>query len=263
MDVRAKVAMSIGVGALALGVVAFALSVPVLGIAAGVLAVAAAGCTVAIDADRRTALEDAATARADAERMRADLQALTAVFTPGGEESVAPAAAADPTAESDATPTDVEAVYEPISGLLDRRYFAVLVQQRVAAARRHLQPVSVAIFQIDPPRVGSPNTEEAMRVLGEVLRSTLRECDAVCSLGPSRAGAVLDGTAERGAVWATERVRNNLRAHPVGRSLTISTGIASYPTHALGASELLSLGTYALHAACRRGADSVEIAPAG
>jgi diguanylate cyclase (GGDEF)-like protein len=101
---------------------------------------------------------------------------------------------------------------------------------------------------------------KAMAALGEVIRDTLRECDAVCALGSNRAAAVLEGTAEQGAVWVSERVRHNLRAHPIGRSISVATGIASYPMHALGAPELVTLATEALQNARRRGSDSVEIA---
>lgn len=262
MDVRAKVALGIGVAGLALGVLAIAVPAPVLAPIAGALALVAGGLAISIASTMGQALRRAALDRAEAERTREELHELASVFNPDdGREDAGTRPAPGPMSGQlhEGLGASVP-VYEPISGLLDPRYFAVLVEQRVAAARRHLQPVSVAVFQLDAPHANGPTTTQSMQALGEVLRSTLRECDAVCSLGPARAGAVLDGTAEQGAVWATERVRTNLRNHAVGRSMTISTGIASYPTHALDAAALMTLSTHALHAACRRGADGVEIA---
>ena len=75
--------------------------------------------------------------------------------------------------------------------------------------------------------------------LGAVVRRTLRECDAACRIGDTMAAAVLEDTAEAGAVWAAERVRGTLHGSPVGDSLTISAGIACYPSHALNAPELV------------------------
>ena len=42
-----------------------------------------------------------------------------------------------------------EQAFDAATGLYDEQYFAVLVQQQVAAARRSLRPVSVIIFEID------------------------------------------------------------------------------------------------------------------
>ena len=42
-----------------------------------------------------------------------------------------------------------EHAFDAATGLYDEQYFAVLVQQQVAAARRSLRPVSVVIFEID------------------------------------------------------------------------------------------------------------------
>jgi two-component system cell cycle response regulator len=74
-------------------------------------------------------------------------------------------------------------------------------------------------------------------------------------------GAILEDTPESGAVWAAERVRGTLLGSPVGDALTISAGVACYPSHALGAAELVSQAGRALDEARRHGADRVEIAP--
>ena len=65
---------------------------------------------------------------------------------------------------------------------------------------------------------------QALGVVGDVVRRTLRESDAACRLGDLMVGAILEDTPEAGAVWAAERVRGTLlvepgrrRAHVVGR----------------------------------------------
>ena len=149
-----------------------------------------------------------------------------------------------------------------VTGLLDERFFAVLVQQRVAAARRQLQPVSVVLFELDGfTDVNEATRDSALGVLGDVMRSTLRECDTACRIGDAMAAAVLEDTTEAGAVWAAERVRGTLHGSPVGDSLTISAGVACYPSHALGAPELVAMAGQALDLARTRGRDHVEIAP--
>ena len=84
---------------------------------------------------------------------------------------------------------------------------------------------------------------------------------------PSVARALhLDAAQALGAqtiLFRNERVRGTLLGSPVGDSLTVSAGVACYPTHALGAAELVAQAGKALDEARRRGADRVETAPEG
>ena len=138
------------------------------------------------------------------------------------------------------------------------------MQQQVAAARRSLRPISVVIFEIDGLHGSDGITrDQALGVVGDVVRRTLRESDSACRLGELMIGAILEDTSETGAVWAAERVRGTLLGSPVGDSLTVSAGVACYPTHALGAAELVAQAGKALDEARRRGADRVETAPEG
>jgi two-component system cell cycle response regulator len=138
----------------------------------------------------------------------------------------------------------------------------VLVQQQVAAARRSLRPVSVVIFEVDAMQdEDGSRRDQALGVVGDVVRRTLRESDSACRLGDVMVGAILEDTPEAGAVWAAERVRGTLLTSPVGDALTLSAGVACYPTHALGAAELVQQAGRALEEARARGRDRVEMAP--
>jgi diguanylate cyclase (GGDEF)-like protein len=119
------------------------------------------------------------------------------------------------------------------------------------------------LFELDSfDGATSETRDQALSVLGDVVRQTLRECDIACRIGEVLAGVVLEDTAEAGAVWAAERVRGSLHGSPVGESLTISAGIACYPSHALGAPELVAMAGQALATARARGRDHVEVAQA-
>jgi len=105
--------------------------------------------------------------------------------------------------------------------------------------------------------------DQALTVLAAVAWRTMRESDAVFRLGADVALGVLVDTAEPGAVIVADRVRTSLRASPVGDSLTVSAGIACYPSHALDPVELVSRAGRALEAARAEGhaRDHVTIAP--
>jgi diguanylate cyclase (GGDEF)-like protein len=99
--------------------------------------------------------------------------------------------------------------------------------------------------------------------LGAVAWRTLRESDSVFRLGERVALGVLVDTSEDGAVIVAERVRASLRTSPVGDTLTVSAGIACYPTHALDSVELVSRAGRALETARADGptTDQVVVAP--
>ena len=150
---------------------------------------------------------------------------------------------------------------DPVTGLVDRSYFRVTLGQRVASARRHLQPLSLVVIELDGfERARPERRDQALRVLGAALRRTLRECDTACRYSDTAVAALLEDTPESGAASAAERVRKAVTGSPTGRSFTISAGIACYPSHALDAHDLLRRSVQALAAARAAGRDRVEIA---
>ncbi|MSO36846.1 MAG: diguanylate cyclase [Acidimicrobiia bacterium] len=158
-------------------------------------------------------------------------------------------------------PSMQASLHEIGSGLLDKQFFEVILQQRVATARRTLQPMSIILFELDDHHnVKDFDDRDRIGVLGETILRTLRECDIACQINDSIAAIILEDTAESDAVWAAERVRGSLFAITKSDSLTVSAGIACYPSHALYAPELVRRATDALTAALLNGRDRVEVA---
>lgn len=257
-DPRLVVAVSGGLAALAAGAVGVAASMPALAIVAGAAGVIAAVAAVALGAEARRNGDQLGAAESELATMRRELASINAVLQEESSRRAAEQELGPPIAVRDRN----EHAFDPATGLYDERYFAVLVQQQVAAARRSLRPVSVVIFEIDSMGEADPDTrQQALGVVGDVVRRTLRESDAACRLGDLMVGAILEDTPEAGAVWAAERVRGTLLASPIGDALTLSAGVACYPTHALGAAELVHQASVALDEARSRGRDRVELAP--
>ncbi|MGH9036007.1 MAG: GGDEF domain-containing protein, partial [Acidimicrobiia bacterium] len=150
---------------------------------------------------------------------------------------------------------------DSVTGLIDRAYFRVTLSQRVASARRQLQPLSLVLFELDDFEKARPDRRDrALRLLGAALRRTLRESDTACRYGDHAVAALLEDTPEAGAATAAERVRRAVTHTPTGRSFTLSAGIACYPSHALDAHDLLRRSVQALATARAAGRDRVEIA---
>jgi len=258
-DPRIVVTVISGVAALGAGAVGVATDSPALGVVAGVAGVIAAIAGVGLGARARQSEDRLAQAEDEIRAVRRELASINAVLQEeasrrAAEDELGPATE-DPRARG-------EQAFDAATGLYDEKYFAVLVQQQVAAARRSLRPISVIIFEIDAMGEADRDTQlQALGVVGDVVRRTLRESDAACRLGDLMVGAILEDTPEAGAVWAAERVRGTLLASPIGDALTLSAGVACYPTHALGAAELVHQASRALDEARARGRDRVELAP--
>jgi diguanylate cyclase (GGDEF)-like protein len=208
-------------------------------------------------ARRREARARRALVRSEQARQRLsnELAALMELFA----DTAARAAAVQALPPPDELTVDA---FDPVSGLLRERYVAVLIQQRVAMARRKLTPFSVVVMELDGLRDADRGVvDDAMRTLGGVVRETLREADSACRVGEVVVIAALDDTSENGACMAVERIQSRLRAAGTGSAFTVSAGIACYPTHALEAPGLVACAGDALLAARGDGPSRVATAP--
>jgi len=229
--------LALGLLGLAFGAAGAVAASPVLAAAAGACAFAAGGTTVAMLRRVQEAEREASSA-VDAVTLR-----HLELFTAAGNRTV----------------VDVE------TGLPDQRFFELALDGRVAAARRHLWPMTLVL--VDLAITADPGDEEAvaeaLSSFANLLRRTLRESDIACRLPSHRFAILLDDTAEEGGVWTAERLQIGLAREP-GRITRLSAGVASYPTHAMRADEILRQARAALARACAadpdHGLGPVEVA---
>ena len=143
--------------------------------------------------------------------------------------------AADGLAELNARPG--ESVFDPASGLFDRRIFDVTFERKLAAARRHLRPLTVMIVDLGPDLPPDPRGRaDAFRRFGDLVTSTLRDADVPCRVGETTFGMILEDTAEAGGIWVTDRL--HLAASDYNVSLR-RVAVATYPNHGLSGDEVL------------------------
>ncbi len=138
-------------------------------------------------------------------------------------------------------------VIDPETGLPGQAFFDLAVRGRVAAARRHLWPISVVLIDLrlqEGMDEGEDRTNAMNQFVG-LLRQTLRESDMACKLGENSFGLILDDTSEEGGVWTAERLQIAL-AKNATNVRQIAAGVATYPTHALHADEILKRANTAL-----------------
>lgn len=236
MRVRVVLGLSLGVAGVCFGIAAAVLSIDALAITAGFCAVA--GGLV--------------------------LGGTSLTVLLGAKPPAAPSAAALPVGRSTPAPTPDASVIDPVTELPDARYFEVAVDGRVAAARRHLWPVSVVLLELG---FDATTTEEhrngALAKFSELMRQTLREADIACRLDERTFGLILEDTSEEGGVWTAERLQIALshEATPIRR---LVAGVAAYPTHGLFSKDVMVRARAALERASAtpngHGLGQVEVA---
>jgi diguanylate cyclase (GGDEF)-like protein len=158
-------------------------------------------------------------------------------------------------ARDDARRVSHDALVDEETGLLDGRYFRVALEQRVAAARRKLQPLAVMLVEIDNEHQSPLSFVEQ----AEVVCETLREADTSCRIGATRLGLILEETTEFGAVFAIERIRMAVN-RAGGDEERLWAGVAGYPSHSLDSTQLLERAELALERARDSGRGWVRVA---
>ena len=128
------------------------------------------------------------------------------------------------------------AVTDKLTGLLNRHAFAVLIDKLLAAARRHPQPISFLLADID--HFKSINDSHGHRVgdqvlgrIADILRSTLREADFAVRWGGEEFLLVLPGCTAVEGLSVAEKLRAAVaQAQPEPENpalrVTISVGVA-------------------------------------
>ncbi len=237
VDHRALPGLGAGLAGLAFGVAALVFEVPVLTLVAAFCALSAGAATaVQVQRLQRTEAELAAGA------------ALTNLLD------------LPPQAREHA-----RSLIDPDTALPDGRFLELAVEGRVAAARRHLWPVTIVLLEVSlRPECQDPRDRtQAVVDFAGLLRGTLREADVVCRSSETGFALVLEDTAEEGGVWVAERIQIAM-AQEGGGARRVAAGVASYPIHGLDADHVLARAQAALTRACAagagRGLGQVEVA---
>ena len=167
----------------------------------------------------------------------------------------------------------MEAVHDPLTQLLNRRYLDSVMPGLIGAARRRAAPLAVTLVDLDRfkqvnDRHGHPAGDLVLREIGRVLPMALRPADVVCRYGGEEFCVVLPDTDGAGAEHALASLAARLRDLRItwdGATLggfTFSAGVAVLGQHGVTFAELLSAADRALYDAKHAGRDRVLIATA-
>ncbi len=170
----------------------------------------------------------------------------------------------------------VQALYDPLTGLANRRHFFARGQEIIELVRRNDSFCSLIYFDIDGfkkinDRYGNTVGDQVLVHIAEVLGKITRISDVAGRLGGEEFAIILPETDEKGAQQFAERVRKYVEEIPVevdyqSFHITISVGAATFKCNAgekKGSSELLEIlinqSDKAMYKAKEKGGNSVEL----
>ncbi len=156
---------------------------------------------------------------------------------------------------------------DPLTRLLNHRAFQERVGEELRRAERERYRLSVVAIDLDSfkginDRWGHAVGDEALLALAEILRSELRPGDVCGRLGGDEFMLALPGAGAEAARAAVERLRSaaaEIRVGPGRECLSISAGIAEFPTHSPAREELLHLADGAMYWAKTTGKNRICI----
>lgn len=158
-------------------------------------------------------------------------------------------------------------IYDPLTEVFNRRYFAKQLSKEMAYARRHGTTVSVLVLDIDHFKqvndvFGHSTGDQVLREVAARLKARLRSEDTLARHGGEEFVVLLRGVHAEGAAAAAERLRAALASQPVEARVasipvTISVGCATHAGGQCSEDELLALADSRLYQAKRSGRNRV------
>jgi diguanylate cyclase (GGDEF)-like protein len=156
---------------------------------------------------------------------------------------------------------------DALTSLINRREFNQRLVSEMARSRRHLSPLSLALFDIDHfkhinDQFGHPVGDRILRELGQIIQQNVREHDIAARYGGEEFALILPETQVDAAIELMERIRVLIARtvfclpdQPLG--LTISIGIGFFKPDEDVMFSLVERADVALYAAKNNGRNQV------
>jgi len=156
---------------------------------------------------------------------------------------------------------------DEVTGLYNRRFFSIRLEEEVSRYRRFNHPVSVVLLDLDAFKaindgLGHAAGDETLRGMAEILLKHSRGINVICRYGGDEFAVLLVETSKAGARLYADRIRDIVPTHRFshGRRITASFGIASLPEDVAPApDEIIRAADEALYAAKRAGKNRVSL----
>lgn len=164
-----------------------------------------------------------------------------------------------------------QALTDELTGLYNFRYLQIRLDEELSRARRLETFLSLVMLDIDNFKCyndthGHPAGDELLIRMGRILQENVRLVDTVARYGGEEFAIILAGTDAERALVAAHRIRRAIEDNPFpgratqpGGKITVSMGIATYPSDAQSKEELISRADQALYFIKKREKNNVQL----
>lgn len=156
---------------------------------------------------------------------------------------------------------------DEVTGLYNRRFFTIRLEEEISRHRRFNHPVSIVLLDLDGfkavnDELGHSVGDDTLRDVSQILGKHSRGINVCSRYGGDEFAVLLVETSKAGARLYAERIRDVIGrfrfAH--GKAVTASLGIASLPDDDVSTAEdLFKMADEALYAAKRAGKNQVAV----
>ena len=158
---------------------------------------------------------------------------------------------------------------DEVTGLYNRRFFSLRLEEELSRYRRFNHPVSVVLLDLDGFKAvndeyGHTVGDETLREVAQILMKHSRGINVVSRYGGDEFAVLLVETSKAGARLYADRIREVVAKYPFshGKVITASFGVASLPDDEAGTAEdLFRAADEALYTAKRAGKNQVAATP--
>src|SRR5215831_9194983 len=154
---------------------------------------------------------------------------------------------------------------DEVTGLYNRRFFSLRLEEELSRYRRFNHPVSVVLLDLDGFKavnddLGHAVGDDTLRDMAQILMKHSRGINVVSRYGGDEFAVLLVETSKGGARLYADRIRQVVATFPYshGKRVTASFGVASLPDDEAGTAEdLFRSADEALYTAKRAGKNQV------
>jgi len=155
------------------------------------------------------------------------------------------------------------AVTDPLTGLYNRRFLSEELGKETSRSVREGNPLSLIVLDVDFLKKhndsrGHLEGDKLLCRIAEILRLVVRESDIASRYGGDEFAVLLPGATETEALQVAERIRSEVESGELtDATISVSLGVATFPTDACDAENLMLMADRRLYAAKALGRNRV------
>ena len=160
-----------------------------------------------------------------------------------------------------------EANHDPLTGLLNRRSFSLLLDKALALSRRHNHKLSLVTFDIDHFKSVNDNYghdvgDKTLQHISSIIKSNTRVSDSVARFGGEEFVMLLPQTKQQDAFYLANKIREKIENSPLSLDgiileITVSAGVSEFQTLDEGMEDALKRSDDSLYQAKSTGRNKV------